>query len=106
MEKYGSIDRNALDSEISNVKDKKIDEETLEITVTKRDIDTNHHVNNAKYLEFFEEILPDNILPKEIEVHYRHQTILGEKLLLTFNGTECTMQNENGEINVTIKILS
>lgn len=105
MEKYGSIDRNALDGEISKAKDEKINGETLEITVTKRDIDTNHHVNNAKYLEFFEEILPENILPKEIEVHYRHQTILGEKLLLTFNGTECTMQNENGEVNVTIKML-
>ena len=84
---------------------REINGETLEITVTKRDIDTNHHVNNAKYLEFFEEILPENISPKEIEVQYRHQTILSEKLLLTFNGTECTMQNENGEVNVTIKIL-
>ena len=50
--------------------------------------------------------MPENEEINEIEVQYRHQTILGEKLLLTFNGTECTMQNENGEINVTIKILS
>ena len=50
--------------------------------------------------------MPENKEINEIEVQYRNQTMLGEKLLLTFDGTTCIMQNENGEINVTIKILS
>lgn len=102
MEKYGAIDRNALEDGISKFKDEKIEGEKLEITVMKRDIDTNHHVNNAKYIEFFEEILPNDVLLKEIEIHYKHQTLLGEKLLLTLNENTCTMQNQNGDINTVI----
>lgn len=103
---YGVIERDAIEEGISKIKPEKIEGKTLEILVSKRDIDTNNHVNNARYLDFFEEILPEDKEVKEIEVQYRNQTMLGEKLLLTFDGTTCIMQNENGEINVTIKILS
>lgn len=102
---YGVIERDAIEEGISKIKPEKIEGEKLEILVSKRDIDTNNHVNNARYLDFFEEILPENEEINEIEVQYRNQTMLGEKLLLTFDGTTCIMQNENGEINVTIKIL-
>ncbi len=103
---YGAIDRNALDEEISKLKDEKIDGETLDIQITKRDIDTNHHVNNAKYVEFFEEMLPENVLINELEIQYKRQTLLGEKLHLTFDGRECTMENDNGDINVIIIVIT
>ncbi len=103
---YGTIDRNALDDGISKLKDEKIDGETLDIQITKRDIDTNHHVNNAKYVEFFEEMLPENVLINELEIQYKRQTLLGEKLHLTFDGRECTMENDNGDINVIIKVIT
>lgn len=103
---YGAIDRNALADEISRLKDEKIKGEELNIQITKRDIDTNHHVNNARYVEFLEEMLPENILVNEIEIQYKRQTLLGEKLHLTFDGQECTMENENGDINVIIKVIT
>ncbi len=104
MNGYGTIDRNALNEEISKMKDEKINGDSFEIKIEKRDIDTNNHVNNAKYVEFLGEVLPDDLKIKDIEIQYKKQTMLGEKLLLTFDGEKCTMQNENGEINVIIKL--
>lgn len=101
-EGYGEINRNAIDGEIPKIKPEEIEGKKLEITIQKRDIDTNNHLNNARYLDYFEEILPDDMQVKEIEIAYRHQTLYGEKLLLTLNENTCTMQAENGEINTII----
>lgn len=104
MNGYGIIERNALDEEISKMRDEKIIGSTFEIKIEKRDIDTNNHVNNAKYVEFLSEILPDDIRINDIEIQYKKQTLFGEKLLLTFDGEKCTMQNEKGDTNVIIKL--
>lgn len=104
MDKYGVIERNALDEGISRVRDEDVSGECYEITTTKKDIDTNHHVNNAKYVEFFEEILPEDISINEIEIHYKKQTVLGEKLYLFFDGKTCVMKDGNGDIHTIIKI--
>lgn len=51
--------------------------------VLKRDIDTNHHVNNRVYLDFAGEAIPDEIDVasfKEIYVHYRKQLLLGDEV--------------------------
>lgn len=103
MSKYGSIDRNALESGISKIREEKISGSTLNIVPMKRDIDTNNHINNAKYIEFFEEILPADVKINEIEIQYRRQAMLENVLTLTLNANTCIIENENGEITTIIK---
>lgn len=101
---YGVIERDAFEEEISKVKIENVSGKTLEIKPMKRDIDTNNHVNNARYIDFFEEILSEDIKIKEIEVQYKNQTMFGEKLKINFDGKACTIQNEDGELKVEIII--
>lgn len=66
--------------------------------VLKRDIDTNKHMNNVKYLEYAEEALPEHFLVKEFKIHFRHAAYLGDKLFLY------AMQDaEEGYINAIFK---
>ena len=102
---YGAIERDAIEDGISKIKQDKIAGDTLEVITSKRDIDTNNHVNNARDMDYFEEILPENVEITDLMVQYNSQTMLGEKLLLTYDGTTCTMQNADGNINVVVKVL-
>lgn len=71
-----------------------------EYTVQRRDIDTNHHVNNLNYLDFAYEALPDNIFYnndfKNIEIMYKHQAKLGDTLHMSYS-------NQDDSNFVTIK---
>lgn len=54
--------------------------ETFSYTVGRRDIDTNHHVNNIHYLDFALEALPQEVydhLPATVDVAFRKQILLG-----------------------------
>ncbi len=66
--------------------------------VLKRDIDTNGHMNNVKYLEYAEEALPDDFLVKDFKIHFRHGAYLGEKIFLY-----ATEDTENGVVNAIFK---
>ncbi len=101
---YGVIDRDALEEPISRALSEEVnDGECAEIIVGKRDIDTNGHVNNARYGEFMMEVLPDDLLIHDIEIHYKKQTMLGEKLVVLFDGNTCLIKGENGETKVVAK---
>jgi len=65
--------------------------------ILKRDLDSNFHVNNVKYIEYALETVTDNFLVKEVEVFYRHPVYLGETISLF------TDKNEDGDILVNIK---
>jgi len=58
-----------------------------EYTATRRDIDTNNHVNNVKYLEWVFCHVPDDIFlgyrPIVLKVAYKKETKLGDKLGIT-----------------------
>lgn len=43
-------------------------------------IDTNRHVNNAKYILIAEELLPDHYKPARIRAEYRRPAVCGELL--------------------------
>jgi len=51
-------------------------------TTTRRDIDTNNHVNNVKYLEWVYCYIPDEIYhnyrAKSLKVAYKKETLLGD----------------------------
>jgi len=54
--------------------------------VSKKDLDTNHHVNNLNYLDFAYEALPVNIQTNfsNVEIMYKHEAKLGDILSMYF----------------------
>lgn len=53
-------------------------EEGLPIVVAHHHIDTNHHVNNAQYVELAREALPEHIRIRELRVEYKTAAVLGD----------------------------
>ena len=74
---------------------------TFEDTIQRRDLDTNHHVNNANYVDFAYESLPKDVYEnydfKNMEVTYKHELKLND----TIHGFYSKL--ENGDTIVTIK---
>lgn len=70
-------------------------EEVGQIVVGKRDIDTNHHVNNVKLAQFLLEALPIDAQVRQAHIFYRASSY--EKDVLRLNRCE-----ENGEIGVRL----
>lgn len=46
--------------------------------VVRHHIDTNHHVNNAKYAEIAAEYLPEGFRTGELRIEYRKAAVLGD----------------------------
>lgn len=66
-------------------------EETFSCLIGRRDIDTNHHVNNLHYLDYALEALPQSIfdhLPDTLEIVYRKQTFLGTSIRCLYQFTD------------------
>ena len=63
-----------------------------EYTIQRRDIDTNHHVNNLNYLDFANESLPEEIFSNinfsNVEIMYKHEAKLGDKISVFYSHTE------------------
>ncbi len=55
--------------------------EMAPITVPKYFIDTNNHMNNAKYVMVAEQYLPEDFSVKEIRVEYKKAAVLGDVLI-------------------------
>lgn len=73
----------------------------LDYAVQRRDIDTNHHVNNLYYLDYAYEALPLDVFKNtnfsNVEIMYKHQATLGNTLSLF-----CAHSSDN-EYIITIK---
>jgi acyl-ACP thioesterase len=48
------------------------------IQVARHHIDTNHHMNNSKYVQVAEEFLPENVRVKRLRVEYKKAAMLGD----------------------------
>lgn len=58
------------------------DFETLEpVRVTKACLDTNHHMNNGRYVAVAMEYLPDNYSVRQIRVEYKRSAKYGDILI-------------------------
>lgn len=60
-------------------------------TVGRRDIDTNHHVNNIHYLDYALEALPEEVFlhfPRTVEITFRRQILLGTPIRCLYSRTE------------------
>lgn len=53
-------------------------EEADPITVAKHHIDTNHHVNNAQYVQIAREALTEDVKIQELRVEYKKAAVLGD----------------------------
>ena len=51
------------------------------IVVGRHHLDTNHHVNNAQYVEITKELLPENILVREVRAEYKKAAVLGDYMI-------------------------
>jgi len=84
-------------------------EEKSAITVPKYFIDTNNHMNNAKYVMVAEEYLPEDFQVKEIRVEYKTAAILGDTIVprVTNNNKEVTVAlvNKEGKAYATVLFL-
>lgn len=63
----------------------KLPEGALEVDtfpVHKYHIDTNHHMNNSKYIELACEDLPENFCVKKMRVEYKKAAVLGDRIVL------------------------
>ena len=50
------------------------------VTVQRHHLDTNHHVNNAQYVEIAREALPEGLEICEIRVDYKKAAVLGDTM--------------------------
>lgn len=81
---YGIFDKSVFDTEV-NDKENEPENSTYvyDYTIKRRDIDTNHHVNNLYYLDFAYDTLPENIWDKQfnnLEIIYKKQIKLGDTI--------------------------
>lgn len=63
------------------------------ITVVRHHIDTNHHVNNAMYVEIAREALTEDTKIRELRVEYKRAAVLGDMITprISRQGDECTV---------------
>lgn len=57
-------------------------EEAGRIRIMKHQIDTNHHVNNAQYVDMAREVLPEGAEIGEIRAEYKKAAVLGDEVIL------------------------
>lgn len=65
--------------------------ESFSSVVGRRDIDTNHHVNNLHYLDYAVEALPQEVFehfPATLEIVYRKQILLGTPIACLYQVTD------------------
>lgn len=111
---YEEVDKHVFDKPvIEKLKEPENSQMVSVYTVQKRDIDTNHHVNNLIYLDLAYEVLPDDIFFntdfKNVEIMYKHEAKLGETLNLFYaeinNSTFITIKNnESDKLHCIIKL--
>lgn len=102
---YNAIERNPFEGEKSErLRDNQLNEFEVEIKIGKRDIDTNHHMNNAKYMEYAMEVLPDDVAITEFENIYRKQITYGEMINISYGDGMCRIKNEKDEVCFLLRI--
>lgn len=58
------------------------DLETVEqFTIKRHHLDTNHHVNNARYIQFAMNCIPKDVIIKQLRAEYKMQAMLGDTVI-------------------------
>lgn len=80
--------KTALECDFKKIKEPENVDSTFKYTVLRHDLDTNNHMNNAKYINLAFEAIPESIYGKPvsyIEVMYRNSTTLGEEVVCRYS---------------------
>ncbi len=96
---YGIVEKQVFKEElVGKIKEPENMQKIYEYQTKRRDIDTNHHVNNIVYLEFAYDALPKDISInfENIEIYYKKQIKLGETIA-------CFYEKKENEHIVAIK---
>jgi len=76
------------------------------VTVARHHIDTNHHVNNAQYVEIAREVLPDAVKIRELRVEYKKAAVLGDVIYPRVSREDDTFTvalcNDGGQPHATV----
>ena len=82
-----------------------IEKETF--TIKKSDLDTNQHVNNARYIEMALEYVPEDFLIGQVRAEYKQSAIYNDTVLPKINiegdSVIVVLCNANGEMFVSVK---
>lgn len=76
-------------------------------TVKKSDLDTNHHVNNARYIEMALEYVPEDFVVGQVRAEYKQSAVYNDTILPKINIEEdkvtAVLCNTSGEIFVAVE---
>jgi medium-chain acyl-[acyl-carrier-protein] hydrolase len=74
---------------------------------TRRDMDTNNHVNNISYLKWLYDLIPEDLYqnsrPRSLKVAYKKETLLGDELIIKLYKRLNTKTEQNIEILAIIE---
>ncbi len=86
---YGKIEKSVFDGEIEKLLEPEKIDNSYHYTIQRRDIDTNNHVNNLKYLEIALESIPEDIYKdfsySSLDIMYKNECKLGFEIVCNFS---------------------
>lgn len=90
--KFPALEKSVFEGEaIKKLKEPTTSNFVCEYKIQRRDIDTNHHVNNLNYLDYAYEALPEDIYTNidfsNVEILYKHEAKLGDTLSIFYSHT-------------------
>lgn len=91
IDDYGKVEKQVFNGNlVGKLQEPENMKKVYEYTAERRDIDTNHHVNNIVYLEYAYNALPEdiNINFNDIEIYYKKQIRQGEKVSIFYGKEE------------------
>lgn len=74
------VNRHVFEAKESKLLEPKNLEFMYKYVVARRDLDSNHHVNNLNYIDYAYEVLPEDVDFNHLEVTYKHEAKLGDIL--------------------------
>ena len=108
---YEPENKKVFVEKLTKLKEPETFEMTHTCTVQRKDIDTNQHMNNIKYIELAYETLPQDIYEEadltKIEVSYKHASKLGDTLNCYYHKdgqTHYVTIKNNNEISAIVKL--
>ena len=76
--------------------------------VLRHQIDTNHHMNNAQYVDMAREVLPEQTEIGEIRAEYKKAAVLGDEVRIllgeTDSGWACSLCAESGDVYANVEL--
>ena len=101
---YDKLEKDVFEGEEKkHLRDNDVVEIEKEFEIGKRDIDTNHHLNNARYFDYILEVLPEDYEVHEFECAYKKQIKYKENIIVSYGDNYARIKNENGETCFVVK---